>query len=66
MKINDQLTNVCFAVHQQVDNIMTTLKTSQRESCVAIGLYLSIDITTMIKQNSDGRSVAIHGSQHKR
>lgn len=54
-----------LAFQKQVDNFVTTLKAGERERRVAIGLYLSIDVTSHVQQESDSLRMTVHGSQHQ-
>lgn len=57
---------VGLPVQQQADNLCSSLEAGQGQCCVAIGLYLSIDVWSHVKQQLHRRHMAVHGRQHKR
>lgn len=58
--------HISLPIKQQTDNFMPTLETSKRESGVAIGLDLGVDVAALVKQELDGGCVAVHCGQHQR
>lgn len=58
--------NIGLPVQEQTDHLCSALEAGQGEGCIAIGLDLSVNIRTHIKQQLHGRYMAIHSSQHQR
>lgn len=57
---------VGLAIEQQADDLSSALKAGEGQSCVSVGLDLSVDVGAHIQQQLHRWHVTIHSRQHER